>query len=330
MAARDGSGGSGESEAEYNDDHSLTALNLSDEANQETRNKYQDLLERFRAEAAGAGDGTVDVASIQGLLQETEAANTQIKRPREGHMDANLLRNLGSLTHHNIEKSNPNMVVFRPSEFAKKAVRFINGDKELDHIDGESWVTFGRSLPTGLFRPASGLESLASALSWERPPPPPRRPRDQSQKDAATAKTRPKEVSESASRDMHTDEIIRIFKILKRRFEENNCNPINYLEFVVNPRDYGITCENMFHVSFLVSEERALLEEDSEGMPVISPLGQNRIEKVPGATANQIIVSMSYSEWQDVVAAFGIERPMIPEVASRPSTSSQAKRPSAE
>lgn len=47
-------------------------------------------------------------------------------------------------------------------------------------------------------------------------------------------------------------------------------SPINLFEFVINPRSFGQTVENIFYLSFSVRDARARIEVDRDGIPIVS------------------------------------------------------------
>lgn len=47
-------------------------------------------------------------------------------------------------------------------------------------------------------------------------------------------------------------------------------SPINLFEFVINPRSFPQTIENIFYLSFSVRDARAKIEDDKNGLPVVS------------------------------------------------------------
>ena len=47
-------------------------------------------------------------------------------------------------------------------------------------------------------------------------------------------------------------------------------SPINLFEFVINPTSFGQTIENIFYLSFSVRDARAKIEDDANGLPVVS------------------------------------------------------------
>lgn len=44
---------------------------------------------------------------------------------------------------------------------------------------------------------------------------------------------------------------------LKKAYKDNGENPINFLKFVVDPKSFPQTVENLFHISFLVNNADA-------------------------------------------------------------------------
>ena len=50
-----------------------------------------------------------------------------------------------------------------------------------------------------------------------------------------------------------------VMKCLVSCWKENNKQPINFFEFVIDPASFGSSVENLFHVSFLVKEGKVAL-----------------------------------------------------------------------
>jgi hypothetical protein len=89
------------------------------------------------------------------------------------------------------------------------------------------------------------------------------------QKQALAPEVRPKEVR---SGDMtravnptiqNTDALNRLLGTLP--------DEVNYFKWVINPRSFGQTMENVFYTSFLINNGHAAVEirEDGEGIPMI-------------------------------------------------------------
>ncbi|KAJ3211265.1 Glucose-6-phosphate 1-dehydrogenase [Entophlyctis luteolus] len=124
---------------------------------------------------------------------------------------------------------------------------------------------------------------------------------------------RPQELKES---DIHKQEnetskcVSGILKILKKK------SPINFFEFVVNPASFGQSIENIFYVSFLIRDGLVVIDVE-DGQPVIHYKG-NSFDQDTSTSANkpqqqkQHIVELSYSMWEEIVEAYGLEESVIP------------------
>ncbi|CAJ0547838.1 Ff.00g045920.m01.CDS01 [Fusarium sp. VM40] len=91
---------------------------------------------------------------------------------------------------------------------------------------------------------------------------------------------------------------------------------IDLMRFVVNPKSFGQTIENMFYVSFLIRDGRVEIDFDDYGLPALAPVDREAEaeDEEPtrhGAAKHQAILSMDMETWQDIVDTFGLKEPMI-------------------
>lgn len=61
--------------------------------------------------------------------------------------------------------------------------------------------------------------------------------------------------------ERQTEAVNRLFRILSKCYKENGNNPVCFFNFVINPKSYSLTTENMFHTSFLIREQYATITE---------------------------------------------------------------------
>ncbi|KAK3337450.1 Nse4 C-terminal-domain-containing protein [Cercophora scortea] len=91
---------------------------------------------------------------------------------------------------------------------------------------------------------------------------------------------------------------------------------IDLMRFVVNPRSFGQTVENLFYVSFLIREGSVKLSFDKHGLPsleaVAKELQPDGDHPRHGATRHQAIMSIDMDIWRDVIDAFNIKESLIP------------------
>ncbi|TGJ87881.1 hypothetical protein E0Z10_g888 [Xylaria hypoxylon] len=87
---------------------------------------------------------------------------------------------------------------------------------------------------------------------------------------------------------------------------------IDLLKFVVNPKSFGQTVENMFYVSFLVRDGAVQIEFDENGLPSLQPTaGQDPSATKRDAQRHQAVLSIDMHMWRDIIDAFDITEPII-------------------
>ncbi|GAO17767.1 hypothetical protein UVI_02006370 [Ustilaginoidea virens] len=89
---------------------------------------------------------------------------------------------------------------------------------------------------------------------------------------------------------------------------------IDLMRFVVNPRSFGQTVENMFYVSFLIRDGRVEIELDEFDLPALAPVDREPADdrtQRHGASKHQAILSMDEQTWREIITVFNISEPMI-------------------
>ncbi|KAA0202118.1 hypothetical protein HAZT_HAZT001951 [Hyalella azteca] len=114
------------------------------------------------------------------------------------------------------------------------------------------------------------------------------------------------------SEEMQTEEVSRIFGILKRRFRENGNRPLCFFSFIINPHSFVATIENVFHCSFLLRDGHALITSDADGLQLIAPDKPSPEQANSGSSAHQTAVSFNLNTFEECVRVFNIKEPMIP------------------
>ena len=76
--------------------------------------------------------------------------------------------------------------------------------------------------------------------------------------------------------------VTHVFSCLITSFRDMRRSPINYSKFVLDPVCFGISIENMFHVSFLVKKSKAEISMCKEtGLPLVNNDKHARELKLP-------------------------------------------------
>ncbi|KAF4548765.1 Nse4-like protein [Elsinoe fawcettii] len=121
---------------------------------------------------------------------------------------------------------------------------------------------------------------------------------------------------EEANReDLSDAEVNRLLR--KHRITSYGGPPL--FDFVINPKSFGQTVENLFYVSFLIKEGEMGVEMDEDGLPALvnrnqqadGDVNENSKDKVE-RTRHQAVFGIDYGTWQKLVEAYDIKDSLIP------------------
>ncbi|KAM0513012.1 hypothetical protein ACHAPE_008217 [Trichoderma viride] len=117
-------------------------------------------------------------------------------------------------------------------------------------------------------------------------------------------------VADLITDDMEEDEKTR----LMHEHGLRSTGGIDLMRFVVNPKSFGQTIENLFYVSFLIRDGRVEIDFDEDGLPALAPVdreGDDAGAIRMSTSKHQAILSIDMETWQDIVDTLGLEEPMI-------------------
>ncbi|PNP44845.1 hypothetical protein TGAMA5MH_03258 [Trichoderma gamsii] len=117
-------------------------------------------------------------------------------------------------------------------------------------------------------------------------------------------------VADLITDDMEEDETTR----LMHEHGLRSTGGIDLMRFVVNPKSFGQTIENLFYVSFLIRDGRVEINFDEDGLPALAPVdrdGDDAGAIRQSTSKHQAILSMDMETWQDIIDTLGLEEPMI-------------------
>ncbi|KAI1154054.1 hypothetical protein F4825DRAFT_412892 [Nemania diffusa] len=87
---------------------------------------------------------------------------------------------------------------------------------------------------------------------------------------------------------------------------------IDLLKFVVNPKSFGQTVENLFYISFLIRDGAVEVEFDDHGLPSLQPTTSQDSSTIKrDAQRHQAVLSIDMHMWRDIIDAFNITEPII-------------------
>ncbi|KAI8632821.1 hypothetical protein F5Y19DRAFT_331221 [Xylariaceae sp. FL1651] len=99
---------------------------------------------------------------------------------------------------------------------------------------------------------------------------------------------------------------------LMNKYGLRDTGGIDLLKFVVNPKSFGQTVENIFYVSFLIRDGAVQIEFDESGLPTLQPVsGQETGAAKHDAQKHQAVLSIDMQTWRDIIDAFKITESII-------------------
>ncbi|KAI9731136.1 MAG: nuclear protein [Cirrosporium novae-zelandiae] len=89
---------------------------------------------------------------------------------------------------------------------------------------------------------------------------------------------------------------------------------IPFFPFVINPKSFGQTVENLFYVSFLIRDGLAAVGEDRHGLPTLQASKPESVGKLKekGIKKHQAVFCLDWPTWEGLIDAFSIRESTIP------------------
>ena len=165
-----------------------------------------------------------------------------------------------------------------------------------------------------MFRRSPSLSFMYGALGTTQPQGEERNRRvRQATKYSDLKETKALTIEQTETEENITDRIVqKVLRKLVEKFKDNDKKPINYYEFVLHPSNFGTSIENIFHVSFLVKENKAGISICPDtGMPLIRPVSMKQKDSSEEVTKAQVVMNWSVRDWRRLVKDLNILTPMI-------------------
>jgi len=270
---------------------------------------------------------------LEKTLKNTDALIKTSKKASDAVSGSQLLLQLARLEKERIKNLHCEFRSFNNIEFmdkvrsfmVHKSKRHVREDDEADEDSDKYALTKENINHFGKFvmpyfrippRPTFLLGSLdKETITTQRKP---RKPREVD----ANAKEKKTEIKEIGKTELEKDtagtktegEIERVYTWLRKYCKKTKA-PVGFYEFIVNPQSFSRTIENMFYLSFLVKDGYAKIFLNDKGLPVVEPIldAQNGNQNQQSEEKIQSMISMSKTDWQELIEAFNITTAIIPD-----------------
>ncbi|KAK2726761.1 non-structural maintenance of chromosomes element 4 homolog A-like [Artemia franciscana] len=296
-----------------NDDLADSSLKSEDDASSDLRLKYLKLLNDIinkREEIVQFGSGQ----AIH-VFDEAKKLVSQVKAAPEFNLDAKLVSQIVNLVREKAEVFNANIEKFDVDEFTDAVASKISGSLNLSQSESltytdEQLIAYAGSIGHIINR-THGLKSMIGTFELDAITPPVKE-RGKRQKQTIAPEKKPEKTLGGTSTAKTTEEYVKhIFKNLKKVNR-----PVNYFEFLLDPKSFARSVENIFHFSFLIRDTVAKIELDENGIPMIDLVPQEEKEALTtqavAAEPNQFVMSMDMDDWQDLITLFRVSKSMFP------------------
>lgn len=289
----------------------------------EIRSKYRELINTVQQNREDMLSPSNN--KLTEVLEEANELFKDVRQVREAALDAQLLVMATDLGKEKASQLFAESSSFNPSAFAEHLLTFMglnrleNGESEHHNggaADGylpqDAWHRVAERAAC-CFRTAPSFHYMMGTFHAE-PPPPKQRIERQNRAPTKEAKrimpTQLKKMEES-HQEATEKEVERILGYLKSYYQDDPTSPISYYEFVIDPKSFSRTVENIFHTSFLIRDGLARMYLDSAELPCIAPVEEGEVEIEGSCSRKQCIVSISPKIWKELIEAFDIRDTII-------------------
>ncbi|KAF3842255.1 hypothetical protein F7725_024206 [Dissostichus mawsoni] len=302
----------------------LGQADMQDEDNnpgfrREIRSKYRELIQSVQQNREDMLSPSNN--KLTEVLEEANKLFKDVRQPREAALDAQLLVVTTDLGKEKASQLAAEGTAFDPTTFTEHLLSYM-GLNRLN--DGEDEQPIGAAigyLPPDawhksreLFQGSPSFHYMMGSFHAEPPPPKQRLERQRKpppSKDVKRIMPTQLKKMEASHQEATEKEVERILGYLKTYYQDDPTSPISYYEFVIDPKSFSRTVENIFHTSFLVRDGLARMYFDNYRLPCIAPVEEGEVEAGGSSIRKQCIVSISPKLWKELIEAYDIRNTLI-------------------
>uniref|UniRef100_A0A8B9FGL8 Non-structural maintenance of chromosomes element 4 n=1 Tax=Amazona collaria TaxID=241587 RepID=A0A8B9FGL8_9PSIT len=288
------------------------------------RNQYRELIYSVQQNREDMLSSKSD--RLTEALEEANKLFSGVSSAREAALDAQFLVLASNLGKEKANELHSDMTTFDSLVFAEDLLTFMGinrieveeNDSDSESISGylpsDAWHKLGEETEK-YFRRAPSFHYMLG--SFKSDPPVPRQRIERQKKATGTEEKRAMPAQLKKMEESHQEatekEVERILGLLQTHFQNDPSTPISFFDLVIDPNSFARTVENIFHVSFIIRDGFARIKLDEDKLPIIEPSEDNE-EREDGRSAgarNQVVLSLNYKDWKEIVETYEITEPMI-------------------
>ncbi|RKP10524.1 Nse4 C-terminal-domain-containing protein [Thamnocephalis sphaerospora] len=239
----------------------------------------------------------------EGVLRNLKRAGEligQVKQTYEASLDSRLLVLSADINHEKARKMRVEHGAFDSEDYVARLVTVMGGRQAAETAQGAAeslqqmdWARLGRTAGAYM-RCVPAADFILGPISLEQ------RSRNvtrtgQRNVDRSAAASRPVELTgdEVQRQENETTKNVMAIAVLLEKV-----GPINLFEFIINPHSFGETVENLFHLSFLIRDGKATIDDES-GEPMLACcLPPTSDDYQRGLTKKQLVLELDPPTWK--------------------------------
>lgn len=213
-------------------------------------------------------------------------------------LDANVQLGLAHLGTTKAANLNQDLRRYEAKEFIALLVNYMQND----------WLALGRST-SYYFRRSAGVSTMYGPLMVEERE---KKVRERAARDKIAPAIAPDVILDTASEapNQTMKRVVAVNKSLKRVCKRRG--QVEFYEFVINPKSFSQTIENIFHLSFSVKQGFAKLSVAPDGRLMVAPSKPTeQAEDGNPIASNQAVMSMSMAMWRRIVTELELTDALI-------------------
>ncbi|SPO28576.1 related to DNA repair protein Rad62 [Ustilago trichophora] len=287
-------------------------------------------------------DSSIKPKDLVDLIVKADELHERVVAPSESILDTKTLGSMSEMGARMAKKIKLHRDTFDTHEFMTRLARYLGGeaapvrgaarggggnvssDDDQDengrggngrNLERWDWAKLGRLAGT-LSRRAVTMDFLLGPLAIR---PKQRQINTQrTRQDAPAEHTAPRalqqiDLQNSAGRES-TSQILKVAQLLSQQGPQGVC----LFKFAIDPDSFVNTVENLFHVSFLIKENKASLHTDQDGNAILAiaePPSEEQDEETAeqqDAGSKQFIMEIDYPTYLESIQLYNIDKSLIP------------------
>uniref|UniRef100_K9IK38 Non-structural maintenance of chromosomes element 4 n=1 Tax=Desmodus rotundus TaxID=9430 RepID=K9IK38_DESRO len=306
-------------------DPNLLGLVADEEKCRNIRKQYRQLIHNVQQNREDIVNTASD--SLTEALEEANVLFDGVSRTREAALDAQFLVLASDLGKEKAKQLNSDMNYFNQVAFCDFLFIFVGmnwmEDDERNELSGcddnialSFWETVHKEATSWTLRAETFHFIFGSFKSQSSAP----KHRSEYHKKAHRMEengdmpTKLRRLDLSSNQEATEKEVERILGLLQTYFRKYPDTPVSYFEFVVDPKSFSRTVENIFYVSFIIRDGFARIRLDQDRLPILEPININQVGEGSDPSSHgrkQGVISLSLQDWKNIVATFEISEAMI-------------------